>query len=66
MESLISLRHRIHSRPCLSGNEGETAQIVSDFLTQYNPDKLWTGIAGSGIIARLYGDNVRYGQVDFL
>lgn len=52
MESLISLRHRIHSRPCLSGNEGETAQIVSDFLTQYNPDKLWTGIAGSGIIAR--------------
>lgn len=57
MESLISLRHRIHSRPCLSGNEKETAEIVSDFLTQYNPDKLWTGIAGSGIIARFGNEN---------
>ena len=52
MEDLISLRHRIHSRPCLSGNERETADIVSEFLVQCNPDKLWTGIAGSGIIAR--------------
>ena len=52
MEDLISLRHRIHSRPCLSGNEGETAEIISGFLAQCNPDKLWTGIAGSGIIAR--------------
>lgn len=49
---MISLRHRIHSRPCLSGNEKETAEIVSEFLVQCNPDKLWTGIAGSGIIAR--------------
>lgn len=52
MEDLISLRHRIHSRPCLSGNEKETAEIVSEFLTQCKPDKLWTGVAGSGIIAR--------------
>ena len=56
MEDLISLRHRIHSRPCLSGNEKETAEIVSDFLSQCNPDKLWTDIAGSGIIARFGND----------
>ena len=52
MESLISLRHRIHSRPCLSGNEKETAEMVAEFLSSCNPDELWTGIGGYGIIAR--------------
>ena len=57
MENLISLRHRIHSRPCLSSNEKETAGIVTDFLSSCSPDKIWTGIGGHGIIARFGKEN---------
>ena len=52
MENLISLRHRIHSRPCLSGNEKETADIICEVLSSCNPDSLWRNIGGHGIIAR--------------
>lgn len=52
MEDIISLRHRLHSRPCLSSNEKETADIVCDFLSSCHPDRLWRNIGGHGIIAR--------------
>lgn len=52
---IINLRHSIHSHPCLSGNEGETAKTITDFLKKCKPDELFTGIAGHGIIARFKG-----------
>ena len=52
MEDIITLRHRIHSRPCLSGNEKETADIVCDFLSLCHPDAIWRNIGGHGILAR--------------
>ena len=56
MENLIQLRHKIHSRPCLSSNEKETASIVTEFLENCSPDSLWTGIGGHGIIAEFKGE----------
>ena len=49
---ITELRHRIHSRPCLSGNEKETAQIITSVLTGCGVDDIWTNIGGHGILAR--------------
>ena len=53
---LTDLRHNIHSHPCLSANEKEAAQIVCEVLSSCNPDNLWTGIGGHGIIAEFKGN----------
>ena len=52
---LTDLRHNIHRHPCLSANEKEAAQIVCEVLSSCNPDNLWTGIGGHGIIAEFKG-----------
>ena len=46
---LKEVRHKIHSRPCLSGNEKETADIIADELEKCSPDKLWRNIGGHGM-----------------
>ncbi len=56
IEFLTQLRHRIHSRPCLSGNEKETADIVSEVLQACSPDALFRNIGGHGIIALFKGN----------
>ena len=37
---LKEVRHKIHSRPCLSGNEKETADIIAEELEKCSPDKI--------------------------
>ena len=48
---LISLRKNLHSYPEVSGTEEKTAAVVTEFLTQYNPDEIITGVGGHGIVA---------------
>ena len=52
---LKEIRHKIHSRPCLSGNEKETADIIAEELEKCSPDKLWRNIGGHGMIAMFKG-----------
>ena len=49
---LAELRHRIHSHPCLSGNEGEIAKTIAEILSGCGADHIWTNIGGHGVIAR--------------
>ena len=52
---LTDLRHKIHSRPCLSGIEKETADIITIILEECNPDKIYRNIGGHGILAVFEG-----------
>ncbi len=45
------LRKKIHAHPCVSGNEGETAQLITEYLQKLNPINIYTGIGGCGVIA---------------
>lgn len=50
-ESLIAMRRHLHQYPETAHQEKQTAQYIRDFLGQFNPDKLITGIGGNGIAA---------------
>lgn len=52
---LIQLRQLLHKNPDLSGDEGNTALIIGDFLRQYKPDKIITNVGGHGVIAEFKG-----------
>jgi len=56
IQFLTELRHKIHSRPCLSGNEKETAEIIAEVLEKCSPDNLWKNIGGYGMIAQFKGN----------
>jgi amidohydrolase len=49
--SLIELRHFLHSRPELAHHEHRTAAKIAEFLTPLRPDRLLTGVGGTGIVA---------------
>ncbi|WP_439883050.1 amidohydrolase [Pontibacter sp. MBLB2868] len=57
LDKLIQLRHSLHRHPELSGQETLTAERVSHFLQQYNPDQIFTGLGGTGIAAVFNGSN---------
>lgn len=49
MEELVRLRHELHRNPELSGHESATAKRLRFFLSRYNPDELYSNIAGEGM-----------------
>lgn len=51
LEQLVSLRHKLHQNPELSGQEKVTSQIIRGFLEQYQPDKIIENIGGHGLAA---------------
>lgn len=53
---VVELRRTLHRHPELSGEEHETAQRVADRL-QSQGLEVQTGIAGTGVLATLDGDN---------
>lgn len=51
LPELKTLRHRLHAVAEVSGQEQQTAEMVSDFLSTTNPDQLLTNIGGTGLLA---------------
>ncbi len=49
--SLVELRHTLHAHPELSHHEHRTAATVLAFLEPLGPDRVVTGIGGTGIVA---------------
>ena len=53
-QELIDIRRDIHSNPELSSEEFRTMNVISEYLTYHNI-KHKTNVAGTGIIADIYG-----------
>ncbi|CAM5773276.1 amidohydrolase [Bosea minatitlanensis] len=51
MVDLVDLRHRLHRRPEISGEERETAATIVDFLKPTQPSRIVTGLGGHGVAA---------------
>ncbi|RDV14027.1 amidohydrolase [Pontibacter diazotrophicus] len=56
-DALIQLRHDLHQHPEVSGQEKQTAERIVQYLQQYNPDQLLTGLGGTGVAAVFNGKN---------
>ncbi|GAA6193579.1 amidohydrolase [Phaeobacter sp. NW0010-22] len=52
---LIALRHALHRRPEISGEEQETAACISAELTKLGADRLWLNLGGHGVAAEFKG-----------
>lgn len=46
---IISLRHHLHAHPELSNEEYKTAQVIIDYINQYNPTRIIAGVGGAGV-----------------
>ncbi len=51
MVDLVDLRHRLHRRPEISGEERETAATIVAFIEPTQPDRIVTGLGGHGVAA---------------
>lgn len=51
LAQLTTLRHELHRRPEISGDEEQTAARIRDELQRFNPDQVLTGIGGHGVAA---------------
>lgn len=51
LDQLIAFRRELHKYPELSKKEFKTAKKISDFVAENKPDKLITGLGGSGLAA---------------
>ncbi|GAA0189739.1 amidohydrolase [Fulvivirga kasyanovii] len=56
LQKLQQLRKELHQEPEVSGEEKETAQKIRDFITQFEPDEVVTGIGGEGMIFYFDGE----------
>jgi len=52
---VVALRHRLHARPERGGTERDTARLLADFLDALRPDRLLTGVGGTGLAALFEG-----------
>ena len=48
---IIALRHELHSKPEVSNSEYQTAEIIKQYIQQYNPTEIIEGIGGAGLAA---------------
>lgn len=55
LNHLTALRHLLHSRPEISGEEENTARLVVDALTPLRPTTILTGLGGHGVAAVFAG-----------
>lgn len=49
LKKLEEFRHTLHQEAELSNKEENTAQIIKEFITQYNPDEIYEELGGHGI-----------------
>lgn len=52
---LIKLRHTLHRRPEVSGEESETAQRIAKELDALGATRIWRGMGGHGVAAEFNG-----------
>lgn len=52
---LIALRHDLHRRPEISGEEDQTAARIVSELQSLGADRIWTGLGGHGVAAEFKG-----------
>ncbi|WP_162426305.1 amidohydrolase [Pontibacter pudoricolor] len=55
LPELVKLRQELHKYPELSGQESETAKRIVKHLQNYNPDKIYTQLGGTGVAAVFFG-----------
>ncbi|MEY4607435.1 MAG: hypothetical protein RLY45_2195, partial [Actinomycetota bacterium] len=48
---VVALRRHLHAHPELSGREHQTAARVLEFLAPLQPDRIISGLGGTGIVA---------------
>ncbi|MFM2184097.1 MAG: hypothetical protein RJB61_2391 [Actinomycetota bacterium] len=48
---VVALRRHLHAHPELSGHEHQTAARVLEFLAPLQPDRIISGLGGTGIVA---------------
>lgn len=53
--TLTALRHELHRRPEVSGDEFETAKRITQELTSLGADQIWQGLGGHGVAAAFNG-----------
>lgn len=53
--TLTTLRHELHRRPEISGEEAETAKRITRELTALGADQIWQGLGGHGVAAAFDG-----------
>ena len=53
--ALTALRHDLHRRPEISGEEAETARRICEELTTLGADHIWQGLGGHGVAAAFDG-----------
>ncbi len=51
MRQLNSIRKHLHQHPELSNHEEQTSKTIIDFLGQFSPDQIFSGIGGYGVLA---------------
>ncbi|MEH6521906.1 amidohydrolase [Sulfitobacter sp.] len=56
--ALVDLRHALHRRPELSGNESATANRMAKELTALGADRIWSDLGGHGVAAEFKGAQV--------
>jgi amidohydrolase len=57
LSELVKLRQELHKYPELSNQESETAERIVKHLQNYNPDKIYTHLGGTGVASVFYGEN---------
>ncbi len=53
---LHNFRKHLHQNPELSNLEQQTAQRIIDYITPLNPDRMLTGVGGTGVVVVFNGD----------
>ncbi|MGB3244430.1 MAG: amidohydrolase [Sulfitobacter sp.] len=53
--ALVDLRHALHRRPELSGDESATANRMAKELTALGADRIWRDLGGHGVAAEFKG-----------
>jgi len=48
-KTLVQLRKQLHQNPELSGKEHNTAKRIIEFVKEYNPSEIISGIGGAGV-----------------
>uniref|UniRef100_A0A2A4Z723 Peptidase M20 n=1 Tax=OCS116 cluster bacterium TaxID=2030921 RepID=A0A2A4Z723_9PROT len=57
ISQLTELRRKLHQLPEISGNERQTAIMISEFLNEFAPDELYNALSGNALAAVYNGQD---------